>query len=164
MCLESVTFKLDVEHYISAFRDLKDSNSKPIKPIALISCKFSSWYQNHKKPVPFNRQYVSISGFLTDVMYKPHSQDIVERFMVSIDHIAFLGQQVNSTTIPNTLDSKSCLPTQFSALIDVPIAPFKTPHHGKNLIDYKCGRSTTPITTTTISPTTPVTSAILDFG
>lgn len=154
---ESGTFKLDVEHYISAFRDLKDSNSKPIKPIAPISCKFSSRYQNRKKPVPFNCRYVSISGFLTDITYKPHSQDVVECFMVSIDHIAFLGQQVNSTAIPNTLDSKSCLPTQFSALIDVPVVPFKTPHRGKNLIDYKRGRSTTPITTTTISPTTPVT-------
>ncbi|EDR00007.1 uncharacterized protein LACBIDRAFT_314914 [Laccaria bicolor S238N-H82] len=32
---ESETFKLDVEHYISAFRDLNNSNSKPtgIKPI-----------------------------------------------------------------------------------------------------------------------------------
>ena len=107
--------------------------------------------------MPFNHQYVSISGFLTDVTYKLHSQDIIECFMVSIDHIAFLGQQVNSTAIPNTLDSKSCLPTQFSTLINVPIAPFKTLHHGKNLIDYKHSRSTTPITTTTISPTTPVT-------
>ncbi|KAF5381722.1 hypothetical protein D9615_005621 [Tricholomella constricta] len=136
---ESGTFKLDVEHYISAFRDLKDSNSKPIKPIAPISCEFSSRYQNRKKPVPFNRRYVSISGFLTDVTYKRNSED-VERFMVSIDHIAFLGQQGNSTAIPNTLDT-----------------PFKTPRCGKSLIDYKRGRSTTPITTTIASPTTPVT-------
>ena len=154
---ESATFKLDVEHYISAFRDLNDSNSKPtgIKPIAPFTCGFSSRYQNRKKPVPFDRRYVSISGFLTDVTYKPNSElDIVERFMVSIDHIAFLGQQ---STIPNTLDSKYYLPAQFSGLIDFPLAPVKTPHRGKSLIDYKRGRPSTPITTTIISPTTPAT-------
>ena len=102
---------------------------------------------------------IDMSPFLasSDITYKPHSQDVIECFTVSIDHIAFLGQQVNSTAIPNTLDSKSCLPTQFSALIDVPVAPFKMLHCGKNLIDYKCGRSTMPITTTTISSTTLVT-------
>ena len=110
--------------------------------------------QNHKKPVPFDCQYVSISGFLTDVMYKPYSElDIVEHFTVSIDHIAFLGQQ---STIPNTLDSKYYLPAQFSGLIDFPLAPVKTLHRGKSLIDYKHGRPM-PITTTTVPPTTPAT-------
>lgn len=106
---ESGTFKLDVDHYISAFKDLKDSK-KPIKPIAPMSCEFSARYQNRKKPVPFNRRYVSVSGFLTGVTYKQNSEDIVERFIVSIEHIAFLGQQGNSTsTIPNTLDSRCYL-------------------------------------------------------
>lgn len=147
MCLrspvhkESETFKLDVEHYIFAFRDLNNSNSKPtgIKPIASFTCEFSSRYQNRKRPVPFDRRYVSISGFLTNVMHKPNSEDIVECFTVSIDHIAFLGQQGTSTAIPNTLDS-----------------PYQTPRRGKSLIDYKCASSpSTPITTTIVSPVSP---------
>jgi hypothetical protein len=58
------------------------------------------------RPVPFNRQYVSISGFLTDVIYKQNSEPVVERFTVSVHHIAFLGQKGNLTAIPNTLDSR----------------------------------------------------------
>lgn len=68
--------------------------------------------------MPFNRRYVSISGFLTDVTYKQNSEPVVERFTVSVDHIAFLGQQGNSTAIPNTLDSSRCyLSTQFPVFL-----------------------------------------------
>ena len=70
---------------------------------------------------------------------------------VSIDHIAFLGQQ---STIPNILDSKYYLPVQFSGPIDFLLAPVKTLHRRKSLIDYKHGR---PSTTTIVSPTTPAT-------
>ena len=73
---------------------------------------------------------------------------------VSIDHIAFLGQQ---STIPNTLDSKYYLPAQFSGPIDFLLAPVKTLCCRKSLIDYKHGRPSTPIATTIVSPTTPAT-------
>jgi hypothetical protein len=117
---ESGTFKLDVDHYISASKDLPKDSKKPIKPIAPISCEFSARYQNRKKPVPFNRRYVSVSGFLTGVTYKQNSEDTVERFIVSIEHIAFLGQQGNSTSaIPNTLDSRCYLPFEIWSFSEI---------------------------------------------
>jgi hypothetical protein len=75
----------------------------------VLACEFSSRFQNCNKPMPFNRRYATISGFLPGVTYKQNTEDVVERFMVSIDHIAFLGQpgyQGNPTTIPRASRSE----------------------------------------------------------
>ncbi|PPQ82285.1 hypothetical protein CVT25_008435 [Psilocybe cyanescens] len=130
------TFDVDIEHYISTFKDAK-VGSKPMKPIAPISCIIpdSPRYIVHGKPVPYNKRYVSVSGFLSGVTYKPDSPDVVQRFHLEVENIAFLGQQGNSSgsPIPNSLDT-----------------PVKTPRATKGLINYN-RKSPAPPTTPTPS-------------
>ncbi|KAF8973655.1 hypothetical protein BDZ97DRAFT_1912130 [Flammula alnicola] len=115
------TFTLEIEQYISALKDIKNAASKPIKPIALILCVFpdSPRFRNGK-PVPYNKRFISASGFLVDVAYKNQSVDTVEYFTVTVDHIAFLGQANTNLNdaLPNTLDTSSNTHAQNKGLIN----------------------------------------------
>ncbi|KAF8973246.1 hypothetical protein BDZ97DRAFT_1990551 [Flammula alnicola] len=115
------TFTLEIEQYVSALKDIKNAASKPIKPITPILCAFpdSPRFRNGK-PVPYNKRFISASGFLVDVAYKKESADIVEYFMVTVDHIAFLGQANTNLNgaLPNTLDTSSKTHTQNKGLIN----------------------------------------------
>ncbi|KAF8955969.1 hypothetical protein BDZ97DRAFT_1926038 [Flammula alnicola] len=115
------TFTLEIEQYISALKDIKNAASKPIKPIAPILCVFpdSPRFRNGK-PVPYNKRFISASGFLVDVAYKNQSVDTVEYFTVTVDHIAFLGQANTNLNdaLPNTLDTSSNTHAQNKGLIN----------------------------------------------
>ncbi|KAF9472801.1 hypothetical protein BDN70DRAFT_775918, partial [Pholiota conissans] len=112
------TFNLDVEQYIFVLKDAKNhaTKSESIKPFTPISCIFpdSPRFRN-RKPVPYDNHFVSISGFLTDVVFTPKNglpavEDTgsIDHFTVTVEHIAFLGQvnskSNSSSIIPNTLD------------------------------------------------------------
>jgi len=127
------TFDIDPEHYISILKDVK-AKSKPLKPVAPISCFIpDSPRYKQGKPVPYNRRYVAVSGFLTDVTHKPDSVDIVQRYQLKVENIVFLGQQ-SGATVPNSLDS-----------------PARTPRNTKGLINYSRKQPATPATPTPVS-------------
>lgn len=108
-------FDLDIEQYVSCMKNaLKSASSqitKPIKPIAPISCTIpdSPKYKGGK-PIPFNKRYVTVSGFLSDIMFK---EDIstgreVERFKIEVDNMVFLGQYVPTATPTGTGLAQQC--------------------------------------------------------
>lgn len=98
------SFDIDLEHYASALKDTKHA-----KAFAPLTCVIpdSPRYKNGK-PVPYNRRYVSICGFLTDVTFKASSDVIIDRFEITVDDIAFMGQlsQGNNSIHANTLDGE----------------------------------------------------------
>ncbi|KAF8974722.1 hypothetical protein BDZ97DRAFT_1690533, partial [Flammula alnicola] len=131
------SFDVDLEHYVSALKD-----TKHVKAFAPLTCVIldSPRYKNGK-PVPYNRRYISACGFLTDIIFKPSSDVIVDRFQITVDDITFMGQppQINNSIHANTLD-----------------APAKTPRNTRNLISYGHQSHTTnapPITPVTPMPT-----------
>jgi len=147
---KEATFDVEIDQYISTLKDVKSSPSKFVTPFSC-SIPDSPRYKTGK-PVPYNRQYISISGFLTDVTYKPDS-DVMQRFHLKVENIVFLSQQCNVMgTIPNSLDSAFF----FSKLLCYKIltifssAPSRTPHTGKGLIDYKCKAPASPTTPTPV--------------
>lgn len=112
------TFDLDPEQYISCLRDLKSSNPvSSTKGVMPISCTIpdSPKYKKNK-PTPWNKRYVSVSGFLTDVIFKANSED-VERFKVEVDNIVFLGQHV--TQASNNFNKSKCYLSNISYTINL---------------------------------------------
>ena len=104
---QTSTFTLDIEQYISAFKEAKN-----FKPTTLLTCNIpDSPKYKQGKPIPYNRRYVTVSGFLSDVTYKKNTVDVVEHFNITVELIIFQGQLPASGgigTIPNKLDhSKS---------------------------------------------------------
>jgi len=100
---KEATFDVEIDQYISTLKDVKSSPSKFVTPFSC-SIPDSPQYKTGK-PVLYNRQYISISGFLTDVTYKPDS-DVMQRFHLKVENIVFLGQQCNVMgMIPNSFDS-----------------------------------------------------------
>jgi hypothetical protein len=105
----TTTFTFDIDVWVSSLRDAKDAASKSLRPVASVLCTIldSNKYRNGK-PMPYNRRYVSVCGYLTSAAFRNEQREEgVTRFHVSVDQIAFLGQQSTpSTMIVNTLDSK----------------------------------------------------------
>ena len=109
-------FDLDIEQYVSSMKDVlkpaSSQNAKPIKPIAPISCTIpdSPKYKGGK-PIPFNKRYVTVSGFLSDIMF---NADIgtdsrkVEHFKIDVDSMVFLGQYVPTATPTGTGLAQQC--------------------------------------------------------
>ncbi|KAF9536723.1 hypothetical protein CPC08DRAFT_811136, partial [Agrocybe pediades] len=132
-------FELDIEHYISSMKDIKSSSSsKSSKPRAPITCYIpDSPRYKVAKPMPYNKCYVSVSGFLTDVLYVTGTTDLVNRFFIEVDNIVFLGQHssASASTVPNTLDT-----------------PTKTPRSGKGFMNYGRKQGTTTASSTTPLP------------
>ncbi|KAF8170591.1 hypothetical protein BJ912DRAFT_821228, partial [Pholiota molesta] len=85
---EAGTFRIDVEQYISFYKD-----STP-KPFTSFLCRFpdSPKYKDGKFPMPPNRRYMTITGFLSDVKYVNDIEvDGVEYFVIDIETIVFTG-------------------------------------------------------------------------
>jgi hypothetical protein len=53
-------------------------------------------YKASGKPIPYNRRFVSISGTLTDVIYKdPTAPDPdIDHFVVTVEEIVFWGSKL----------------------------------------------------------------------
>ena len=112
--MEAGSFTLDIDVWVSAS---KDSSSPSFKPTAPFLCIIpdSPRYRSCGKPVPYNRRFVSVSGTLSNVVYKdPTAQDLeIKRFVITVEDIVFLGQPSDSPStpakpIPNALDGKPC--------------------------------------------------------
>lgn len=108
---ENGTFTLDIDNWVSSLKDAKDPTSKPLKPIAPIFCTIpNSPKYKTGRPVPYNRRFVSVSGFLTSADFRNNQrEDGISRFHITVDHIVFLGQPPSAlagNTFPNTLDCK----------------------------------------------------------
>jgi len=103
-------FEITVEQYVSCVKS--DPPAKKgvdrLKPTTSFLChipdssKFKSW---GSKPMPGNKRYVSICGFLTGARTGSHSE--VEQFLIDVESVTFCGHYVQPVNSP-TLASPSC--------------------------------------------------------
>jgi hypothetical protein len=88
------TFEVTVEQYISCLESAKDPGGNYIKPVTTFFFRIpnSGRYKNGK-PVPGNKRFVSVRGFLTGVDRSGIGSE-VEKFIIDMDTITFCGQYV----------------------------------------------------------------------
>lgn len=95
----AATFNLDIEQWASVLK---------AKPVAPFYCYIPDLphYKTAGRPVPYNGRYVSVCGQLSNVVLispAPTSElQKVERFVVTVDNIAFLGTQQSTSDGPAT--------------------------------------------------------------
>jgi hypothetical protein len=111
--MDTSSFTLDIDVWVSASKDSSNPSFKPTAPFLCI-IPDSPRYKTHGKPIPYNRRFVAVTGTLSDVVYKDSTaQDVeIERFVITVDDITFLGQPSDSAStpakqIPNTLDGNT---------------------------------------------------------
>lgn len=81
---------MNVEQYISCFKGAGDD----LKPVTTFFCCIpdSAKYQDSGKPMPRNKCFVSLCGFITGLDRSGDGE--VEKFRVNVENIAFGGQYV----------------------------------------------------------------------
>jgi len=110
------TFEVTVEQYISCFRTTKDAGGSHLKPATTFFCHIpdSPVYRNWSgKPVPGNKRFVSLGGFLNGVDKSDDGSE-VENFRIEVDNITFCGQYVQPAVAP----SCTCVQMIFSVHLD----------------------------------------------
>ncbi|KAJ7149358.1 hypothetical protein C8R46DRAFT_1230518 [Mycena filopes] len=102
----TATFALDAEQYTAAFADQQklaatDKSVVSLKSVFPIEgfIPDSPRYKN-KKPVPWVKRYISISGYLAGIASSLEGATLQERFRVEVDQIAFLGTQTSLASTP----------------------------------------------------------------
>jgi hypothetical protein len=86
---------MNVEQYISCIKPdpSKQAGGSRLKPTTRFFChipdsaKYRSW---GGKPVPGNKRYVSVWGFLTRAERSGNNE--VEQFLIEVENITFCGQ------------------------------------------------------------------------
>jgi len=95
---EAATFQVDAEQYIATVKDANDQRPKAnaIKPIFPTFCFIPDGprWKNRKKPVPYNKRFVFVSGYLAGITSSLEKNVIQERFKIEVDNVAFLGTHV----------------------------------------------------------------------
>jgi len=95
-------FNVDVDIWHSATR------SKVVTSFLCI-IPDSPKYKLSGKPMPYNNRYISLSGYLTGIACKDGDPDTIERFMVTVEDIVFMGtaaaEPSAGSITPNSLDS-----------------------------------------------------------
>ncbi|KAJ7036387.1 hypothetical protein C8F04DRAFT_1394265 [Mycena alexandri] len=103
--VDTATFTVDADQYTSAVRDAQKeakANNKPLpKSFFPTSCTIrdSPRYEHVKKPVPFNKRYVMLAGYLTDITSSLSGNTVKDTFCVDVENICFLGSATGGTTI-----------------------------------------------------------------
>ncbi|KAF8870491.1 hypothetical protein BD779DRAFT_536629 [Infundibulicybe gibba] len=101
---KTATFELSVNQYISAFKDI--TTAKAVLPVQCI-IPDSPRYKSGK-PVPFDRRYVYVTGYLTDVLGTQDAKGSVEQcFRVEVTHITTLGYYTPTVAPAKTIRDNS---------------------------------------------------------
>ena len=111
-------FEITVEQYVSCVKSDPPAKkgANRLKPTTCLLChipdsaKFKSW---GSKPMPGNKRYVSVCGFLTGARSGSNSE--VEQFLIDVESVTFCGHYVQSSTLP-AVASPSC---ECTALIQI---------------------------------------------
>ncbi|KAJ7939230.1 hypothetical protein B0H13DRAFT_1850966 [Mycena leptocephala] len=105
-------WSMEADQYTTAIRDLQKAAKKRGDPVprsffpAICTIQDSSRYANVKKPVPYNKRYVMVAGYLTDISSTlDNDSKIKDCFCIDVDNIAFLGTQTTSATGGTVMDS-----------------------------------------------------------
>ncbi|KAF8202111.1 hypothetical protein BJ912DRAFT_920518 [Pholiota molesta] len=95
-------------HIVGVAADCKKETETTPKPITSFFCRFpdSPKYKEGKYPMPVNRRYVTITGFLSDVKYVNDIEvDGVEHFIIDIETIVFTGWYTPPASTQSTQSS-----------------------------------------------------------
>ena len=103
------SFRINASQYTTYYRSNRTKSCLPVQGNFLLS-KYSD-----KKPVPTNNSFVTIDGFLTDVVTDHFGE--ASLFEVSVDNISFLGKIGVS---PTTSGSHAGQGTMFCCVIISP--------------------------------------------
>jgi len=97
----NATFEVTVGQYITCFRSTKDGGSQS-KSATTFFCHIpdSPRYKNWSgKPLPGNKRFVSLCGFLTGVETSGDDDSEVENFRIDIEDITFCGQYIQPAVV-----------------------------------------------------------------
>ena len=97
------TFEVIVEQYITC---VKSDEGDRLKSTTPFFCRIpdSPKYRRSSKPIPGNKRYVSLSGFLAGVDRTGENRD-VQQFVIEVENITFCGYYVQPA---NAASSPSC--------------------------------------------------------
>ena len=103
-------WSVNIEPYVSAVFKA-EPGSKPVTARArapfLCQHPAAQGSTTRKKPTPYNNRFVVVHGYITDVVFKEGSSELIERFKVTVDNVEFLGAEpASGITIANKLDGK----------------------------------------------------------
>ncbi|KAJ7367129.1 hypothetical protein DFH08DRAFT_949114 [Mycena albidolilacea] len=116
---DTATWSMEADQYTVAIWDIqkeaKDSGKVQLRSFFPATCTIldSSHYTlstKTKKPVPFDKHYVMVAGFLTDITSVLDTTDskIKDCFCIEVGNVAFLRSQVTPATggsVKNSLTS-----------------------------------------------------------
>ncbi|KAJ6462015.1 hypothetical protein C8R47DRAFT_1202285 [Mycena vitilis] len=109
---QTATWTVDADQYTSAIREVQKSAKEKGEPVprslfpANCIIQNSQRYTHAKKPVPFNKRYFMLAGYLTDISSKlDNSGKVNDRFCVDVENISFLGMLTPGATGGTVADS-----------------------------------------------------------
>lgn len=109
-CLKAeAMFEVTVEQYISCFKSCPSKDADLLKPATTFFCHIpdSPKYRNCSKPLPGNKRFVSLHGFLTRIDRSGDGSE-VERFRIDVNNICFCGQYVQPAVVSESKIPQSC--------------------------------------------------------
>ncbi|KAJ7671026.1 hypothetical protein B0H17DRAFT_1209171 [Mycena rosella] len=98
---DTTTFSLDADQYTVSFREAQKEAKDKHQPVprsyfpADCIIPDSPHYANTKKPIPFNKRFVMLTGYITGVI-STLKKTVKECFCIDLDNIAFLESQTAS--------------------------------------------------------------------
>ncbi|KAF8145473.1 hypothetical protein K438DRAFT_1630060 [Mycena galopus ATCC 62051] len=104
----TVTWSMEADQYTSSFRELQKAAQGLTRSFfpAFCTIKDSQCYSNNKKPVPYNKCYLMVAGYLTDFKSTMDNTGKVKDFFgIDVENVAFLGSQVTPATGGTVPDS-----------------------------------------------------------
>ncbi|KAJ7732050.1 hypothetical protein DFH07DRAFT_968533 [Mycena maculata] len=113
----TATFSVMAEPYTAAFREMQKANRNATGSVAkslfATNCIIpdSRRYDNVKKPVPYNKRYVMVTGHLTGVTSKLDDDNIKDFYCINVENIAFLGTQVTAANTAGDSPAPALTPT-----------------------------------------------------
>ncbi|KAJ7437678.1 hypothetical protein B0H11DRAFT_2361419 [Mycena galericulata] len=116
----TATFSVMAEPYTAAFREMQKANKNATGSVAkslfATNCIIpdSRRYDNVKKPVPYNKRYVMVTGHLTGVTSKLDDDNIKDFYCINVENIAFLGTQVTAANTAGDSPAPALTPTPAS--------------------------------------------------
>ncbi|KAJ7508136.1 hypothetical protein B0H11DRAFT_2271066 [Mycena galericulata] len=113
----TATFSVMAEPYTAAFREMQKANRNATGSVAkslfATNCIIpdSHRYDNVKKPVPYNKRYVMVTGHLTGVTSKLDDDNIKDFYCINVENIAFLGTQLTAANTAGDSPAPALTPT-----------------------------------------------------
>ncbi|KAF8173945.1 hypothetical protein K438DRAFT_1771809 [Mycena galopus ATCC 62051] len=117
----TATYSVTAEQYTGTFRDLQKKQTGSLLSTVWI-IPDSPRYENIKKPVPYNKHFVMVTGNITGMTSVLENDQVNDSFRISVDNVVFLGTYVPPAT-PAASGSRTPFAAKLFALLymEIPI-------------------------------------------